>query len=248
MMPRVYIIESEGKGAAVLRQHNFAQTGVEGMFIDTHMHEMTYSKDSFLTLDEIVKIAKIRGLGGICITDHDSMGIKEYADAYSKEVNFPIFTGIEYYSLEGDIVAFGIEDYPKTRISAQEFIDVVKEQGGVCFAAHPFRNNNRGLEDTLLTVTGLDGIEVLNGSTSREACAKAAVYAKRLNLITLGSSDCHVTDKVGVCATYFPEEVRTEEEFLAVFKKGGLKPAYYHNGQYHIVGLERNLIPQYFTR
>ena len=28
------------------------------MFIDMHMHEMTYSKDSFLQLDEIVQIAK----------------------------------------------------------------------------------------------------------------------------------------------------------------------------------------------
>ena len=34
------------------------------MFIDVHMHEMTYSKDSFLKLDEIVKIAKNKGLEG----------------------------------------------------------------------------------------------------------------------------------------------------------------------------------------
>ena len=49
------------------------------MFIDTHMHEMTYSKDSFLKLDQMVSIARQKGLGGICITDHDSMGLKEYA-------------------------------------------------------------------------------------------------------------------------------------------------------------------------
>lgn len=30
------------------------------MFIDTHMHEMTYSKDSFLRLDEMVSIARDR--------------------------------------------------------------------------------------------------------------------------------------------------------------------------------------------
>ena len=43
------------------------------MLIDTHMHEMTYSKDSFLKLDEMVRIARAKGLDGICITDHDSM-------------------------------------------------------------------------------------------------------------------------------------------------------------------------------
>ena len=66
------------------------------MFIDMHMHEMTYSKDSFLQLDEIVQIAKQKGLGAVCITDHDSMGLKEYAAEYSQKTGFPVFVGIEF--------------------------------------------------------------------------------------------------------------------------------------------------------
>ena len=77
------------------------------------MHEMRYSGDSFLRLENMVEIAKRRGLDGICITDHDSMGLKEFAAEYSEKTGFPIFVGIEFYSLQGDIVAFGIEDYPK---------------------------------------------------------------------------------------------------------------------------------------
>lgn len=200
------------------------------MLIDTHMHEMTYSKDSFLKLDEMVRIARAKGLDGICITDHDSMGLKEYAAEYSRRENFPIFTGIEFFSLQGDIVAFGIEEYPKERIPAQDFIDLVKAQGGVCFAAHPFRNNNRGLEDNLRTVHGLDGLEVLNGSMSLEACYKAAEYAEELGLFTLGSSDCHV-----------PEKVHTMEEFLEVFKKGTMCPAFYKDGQYHIITNKKSI-------
>ena len=83
------------------------------MFIDTHMHEMTYSPDSFLKLEEMVRIGKEKGLGALCITDHDSMGLKDYAAEYTARTGFPIFVGIEFYSLQGDIVAFGIEDYPK---------------------------------------------------------------------------------------------------------------------------------------
>ena len=134
------------------------------MFIDVHMHEMTYSKDSFLKLDEIVRIAKEKGLGAICITDHDSMGFKELAKEYTRKTGYPVFVGIEFFSLQGDIVAFGIDNYPKERVSAQEFIDMVKAQGGVCFAAHPFRNNRLGLEEHLREVKGLDGLEVLNGN------------------------------------------------------------------------------------
>ena len=48
------------------------------MFIDLHMHEKTFSKDSFLSLREMVDIARKKRLDGICITDHDDIGIKEY--------------------------------------------------------------------------------------------------------------------------------------------------------------------------
>ena len=211
------------------------------MLIDMHMHEVTYSKGSFLKLDDMVRIAKSKGLDAICITDHDSMGLKEIAAEYVRKSGFPIFVGIEYFSLQGDIVAFGIEHYPGERVSAQEFIDLVKAQGGVCFAAHPFRSNNRGLEENLRLVRGLDGLEVLNGSTSIEACVRAAEYAKELGLFTLGSSDCHILEKVGVCATYFPQDVETMEEFLAEFRKGRMRPAYYENGHYHIINNKKSI-------
>ena len=183
------------------------------MFIDTHMHEMTYSPDSFLKLEEMVRIGKEKGLGALCITDHDSMGLKDYAAEYTARTGFPIFVGID-------------------------FIDLVKAQGGVCFAAHPFRNNNRGLEENLAVVRGLDGVEVLNGSTSFAACMKAAAYARQYGYFTLGSSDCHVPEKVGVCAT--PNEVRTMDEFLTEFKKGQMKPAYYVQGGYRVLEVQNN--------
>lgn len=50
-------------------------------------------------------------------------------------------------------------------MTAQEFIDYVNEQGGTCTAAHPFRTNNRGLENKLNIVKGLTAIEGYNGST-----------------------------------------------------------------------------------
>lgn len=204
------------------------------MFIDMHMHESRFSKDSFLMLEDMVELAKKRGLDAICITDHDNMGLKEFAKEYSEKTGFPIFVGIEFFSLQGDIVAFGIEDYPKERVSAQKFIDMVKAQGGICFSVHPFRNNNRGLEENLRTVKGLDGIEVLNGSTLPAANKKAAEYARELGLITVGSSDCHILEKLGFFATYFPEEVKTMEDLIRVFKSGKCKPAYYWEGEYKI--------------
>ena len=79
------------------------------MLVDMHLHECTYSTDSFLHLEEIVSIARQKGLDAICITDHDSMGLRERAEAYSREIGYPIFVGVEFFSLWGDITAWGID-------------------------------------------------------------------------------------------------------------------------------------------
>lgn len=196
------------------------------MFIDLHMHEKTYSTDSLLSLKEMVEIAKQRGLDAICITDHDSMGLKDYAEAYSRETGFPIFVGVEYYSLQGDILAFGIDHFPDERIDAQTFIDDVHAQGGVVISAHPFRHNRRGLEENLDTLKGVDAVEILNGSTLPDASMKAVQYAKKYGFGTTGGSDCHYPDKVGVCATYFPGEIRTMKELVDAIRNHECRPAY----------------------
>ena len=195
------------------------------MFVDFHIHESTYSSDSKMTLKEIVDEAKQIGLDGICITDHDSMGLKDFANQYSKEVSFPIFVGVEYLTLQGDILAFGIDELPEPNLSAQEFIDYVNSKGGVCIAAHPFRNNNRGLEENLLTVKGLTGIEVLNGSTTKEANAKALDYCLKLGLQPIGASDAHTVMQVGRYATYLPKYTNNLEEFIEILKTQKCKSA-----------------------
>ena len=136
------------------------------MLVDMHLHECTYSIDSFLHLEEIVSIARQKGLDAICITDHDSMGLRERAEAYSREIGYPIFVGVEFFSLWGDVTAWGIDGIPDHRIDAQDFIDLVREKDGFCVSCHPFRSNNRGLREHLRDVHGLDGVEVLNGSTA----------------------------------------------------------------------------------
>lgn len=204
------------------------------MLIDLHMHEKTCSPDSHLSLAEMVARARTLGLDALCVTDHDSMGLREAAAAYSRAVRFPIFVGIEFYSLQGDIVAFGIREYPSARVSAQEFIDCVRAQGGVCFAAHPFRDNHRGLAENLSAVRGLSGVEVLNGSTLPADNQRAADWAIGLGLPLLGASDCHIVEKLGVYATYFPDRITSEAELCEALRAGACAPAYWKDGAYAV--------------
>ena len=205
------------------------------MLVDMHLHECTHSLDSFINLDQIISVAKARGLDAVCITDHDSMGLKDYAAEYSEKVGFPIFVGIEFFSLQGDITAWGIDSYPDHRVSAQEFIDHVNKANGFCVSCHPFRNNNRGLEDNLRRVKGLHGVEVLNGSTSTEANRTALRYCRELGLQAIGASDAHVVPNIAKYVTWLPEKVTTTADFIAQLHHCKTRPAIWNGSAYDIV-------------
>ena len=207
------------------------------MLVDMHLHECTYSSDSKINLEEIVTIARGRGLDAVCITDHDSMGLRGYATEYSHRTGFPIFVGIEFFSLQGDITAWGIEDYPGCRVDAQEFINHVNKAGGFCVSCHPFRHNNRGLEENLRVVKGLHGVEVLNGSTALEANRRALSYCRELGLKTIGASDAHTTGQIGKYATWLPEKVDRLEDFVEQLKTRQVRPAVWNGSSYDVVDL-----------
>lgn len=202
------------------------------MLVDLHIHESKYSLDSHVSLEKIIEEAKRKGLDGIAITDHDDMQIKEEAETLSKNLNYPIFVGVEYLTLEGDIVAFGIDKVPEGRISAQEFINLVNEAGGVCISAHPFRNNNRGLENNLNTIRGLAGIEGFNGNTDKLSNLKAFETAKKLGIQAVGSSDAHHQHAVGRFATKLPFTVTNVTELIRAIKTNECVPMIYVDGIY----------------
>ena len=205
------------------------------MLVDMHLHALPNSTDSFLTLQEIVAIAKMRGLDAICLTDHDSMGGKDFAEEYSREIGFPIFVGVEYFSLWGDITAWGIDSFPQERIEAQTFIDQVNAAGGFCVSCHPFRNNNRGFEHHLREARGLHGVEVLNGSADMDANRTALRYCRELGLKAIGASDAHTTGQIGKYVTWLPEMVTTLPDFIAQLHACQPRPAIWNGSGYDIV-------------
>lgn len=194
------------------------------MIIDFHMHERTHSLDSRMNLREIVREARIVGLDGVCITDHDAYGLAEYAALVTKETGFPIFVGIEYLAWEGDILAFGFQELPALHQSAQAFIDEMDRQGAVTISAHPFRSNSRGLGEDLLRIRGLTGVEVLNGSTSPAANRKALDYCQKLGLQMIGASDAHNLGALGRFATEVPGYFTTVEELVEALKTKRTRP------------------------
>lgn len=205
------------------------------MKVDLHLHDNKYSSDSHVSIEEIVEEARRKGLDGIALTNHESTDVRKEIEEFVQKYNFPIFPGVEYLSKDGDIVAFGIDELPKEQMTAQEFIDYVAKSGGTCTAAHPYRTNNRGLEDKLNLVKGLTAIEGYNGSTSEYHNGLAAATAKKLGIQVLGSSDAHVKEKVGIFATLLPYRVNNVKELIEALKTNKCKPLIYKNNKYEII-------------
>ena len=64
------------------------------MIIDLHIHSKSCS-DGNLTVEEIVKEAKIRNIGLMSITDHDSIGCQERAMALARKNGIRYVSGVE---------------------------------------------------------------------------------------------------------------------------------------------------------
>lgn len=207
------------------------------MIIDTHMHEKTYSSDSFLSLEDIVKKSKSMGLDGVCITDHESNEIKDFAHQFSKQSGFLILVGAEVLTHEGDITVFGLDDLPKEKIHAQQLIDLTLKAGGVAISAHPFRHNNRGMGSAIRKTKGLTGIEAFNGSTLPHDNLYAYGLSYELDLPALGASDAHVIDALGKYATYIPGTIRDEKDFIEAVKKKQTMPVVYNLGKYESLNI-----------
>src|SRR4030067_2938597 len=63
------------------------------MIVDLHIHSK--SSDGALTVEEIVKEAKLRNIGLMSITDHDSIGCQEIAMDLAGKVGIRYVSGVE---------------------------------------------------------------------------------------------------------------------------------------------------------
>lgn len=190
------------------------------MIFDMHVHQNRHSSDSKMDIYKGIEYAKTLGLDGICITDHDDLGLRPLAEKLSKESGIQIIVGVEIYTLDGDLLCYGIDEMPKERLSAQATIDFVKARGGACIAAHPYRHNRRGLEDVLYDVKGLSAIEGYNGRTKTEDNMKAVHVAASLNIPVSGGSDAHTVEELGNFVTVFERPITSESAFIEALKSG----------------------------
>lgn len=180
------------------------------MIIDPHVHSI-YSNDSRMTPKEIIERSRKIGLDAVAIADHNSIkgsmeGIKE-----SKGIeDIIIIPAMEISTIKGHIVALGIQEEIKSKMSPEETIEQVREQGGIAVIPHPFVRYREGLCDYVKTLD-IDAIETLN---SRYIFGYSNWRAKKLaeerEIPQIGSSDAHFIGAIGSCITEVDADLSVE--------------------------------------
>jgi len=173
---------------------------------DLHIHSICskhhiWGVDGIHTPEAIVENAIRLGLDGISITDHNSVKGSQRAIQYvnEKKLSLLVISGAEIRSLAGDILALGILDDIKPKLSISETIDRIKEQGGIAIAAHPYKYNTKlGIKLLDAAVNSqFDAIEVFNSNVRKGANEKAMQLAEKLRMPGVAGSDAHCIENLG---------------------------------------------------
>jgi hypothetical protein len=170
-----------------------------------------------MTIRDILDRAKIRGLDGVCITDHDTMNIRYQLSEGVQENGICVLFGMEYTTAQGDFLLFGpFEDLP-TDLPTDVLLRTVRKIGGVAVAAHPFRRHRSTTEKVIRS--GLcHAVESLNGRNSTTENAAVDKWLARYDLVRCGGSDAHTPHEVGTFATRFFNPVLSRADLIRALK------------------------------
>ena len=160
--------------------------------LDLHVHSEA-SPDGRMSIDEIVKTAKAKGLSAVAVCDHDAvMGeVPEYAD-------FLIIPATECSTELGHMLGLFVRE-PVCSKPLCDAAEAVHAQGGITVMAHPFEHRT-DTDRIDAALPFIDGVEVWNGRAERKikaANAMAAAYAEEHGKLCTAGSDAHLPEEIG---------------------------------------------------
>ncbi|MBE6911476.1 MAG: hypothetical protein E7473_03025 [Ruminococcaceae bacterium] len=187
------------------------------MKFDLHVHSRL-SYDCNMPTDELISVAKEKGLSGVAIADHNA-----FRKHHDRE-DFYLIPACEFSTDIGHLVVLFMKSHINESISRDEmgrfyWRDVCKvahDQGALVFYAHPFSPERPCPK---LAFDEIDGIEVFNSrvvhSRITDANDKALELCRKLKKPYTAGSDAHSPIEVGT--TYWecdlPESAMNEPDF-----------------------------------
>ncbi|MEC7836872.1 MAG: PHP domain-containing protein [Chloroflexota bacterium] len=204
------------------------------MLIDIHTHTYPTSDDSTLTPEELISRAKLIGLDGVCLTDHDGFWDPADVEKLGKDNDFLVIPGCEVTTEEGHLLVYGLTEYIFGMHKSAFVKDLVDEAGGAIVVAHPYRRVyretapqdeisysemiERGLRNEVFDI--VDAIEIRNGRGSDKENEFSENLANKLNMPKTGASDAHKLIDIGTYATEFYDKITGLDDLIKSIKSG----------------------------
>ncbi len=164
------------------------------MRFDLHIHSV-HSGDSSNQVEGLLEACVRKGLSGVAIMDHNTLEGSRCAISLRRE-GLLIIPGMEISSAEGHILAYNVQEEVPRDLEVGETIDLIRAQGGIAVASHPYRLWS-GLGEKNIKANDFDAIEVHNGRSTPRHNELARKLAMQMCLPFTAGSDSHETITVG---------------------------------------------------
>ncbi len=188
---------------------------------DLHTHTY-YSPDALTSPSEFTDACQARGVNCVAITEHNNI---RGALAMLEACPFKVIVGEEIRTADGEIIGLFLKEEVPPRLSAEETVRLIKEQGGLVSIPHPFdrlRRKSLGEEALLRIVDQVDVIETFNARITFAADnERARRFARGHGLLEAAVSDAHTPGELGSSYTEVPD-FDGPEAFLQSLKQAKL--------------------------
>ncbi|MCK9518114.1 MAG: CehA/McbA family metallohydrolase [Dehalococcoidia bacterium] len=188
------------------------------MLIDLHCHTLPLSQCSSLVPEELVDLARERGLDGVVLTEHDSKWDEATLAEVRKRTKFLLLAGVELTTDRGHVLAYGLRPGQRSLATLAEAREAASADGALLYLAHPARDGLLRMDHEI--VTSVVSVEAVNGSDTRLQNVATRGLAHGFPLPGIGGSDAHTLREVGRAATRFEARIENEGDLLAALRSG----------------------------
>jgi predicted metal-dependent phosphoesterase TrpH len=174
-----------------------------GLRLDLHNHTR-FSSDGLMSPATLLETARVKGIGCIAVTDHNTVeGALEAVALSDADLFLPrVIPGIELSTLDGEIVGLYVWDDIRPGLPLVEAVELIRGLGGLVYLPHPYDVLRRGTISRRARSRAAelsDVIEVANGrSLGPRAGDKASRLAGFLGKPGGAGSDAHREAEVGL--------------------------------------------------
>ena len=187
--------------------------------VDFHCHTK-YSHDSVASPQGLVNRCAQMGLGRVVITDHNTI---EGALEAQQLDPVHMIVGEEIMTRSGELLAVFVKEVVPAGLSAQETIQILRDQDAFISISHPFDHYRKGswsLDDLISILPWVDAVEGFNSRCMfKDANKQAIQFAARYNLAMTAGSDAHAAFELGAASVSL-KSFANAEDLRKVIREG----------------------------